>query len=70
MLGFCEPNSVEFCEFLEEPVSYWLLTKEPTSVGSRAAFHSVHFRIANISLIFQLNAQLQLNICIVFCIYI
>ena len=32
----------------------------------REAFHSVHFRIALISLIFELNAYIQLNICIVY----
>jgi len=47
MLGFCEPNTVEFFEFLEELVSYWLLTKEPTSLSFREVFRSVHFRIAS-----------------------
>ena len=70
LLGFCEPNTVKFIEFLEELVGCWLLTKKPTSLDYREVFHSVHFLIANVSWIFQLIAHIQLNICIVYYIYI
>jgi hypothetical protein len=36
--------------------------EEATHSAGRAVFYSAHFNIANISLIYQLNARVQLNI--------